>query len=545
MEQNTLAGLPAERGFPLLLIEGDRRQTYWIARSPFTLGRSPDRDVVLTQRHISREHARIVLEDGDFWIEDTGSRHGTYRSGERIRRAQLSIGDELQLGGPEGPLLLFGLEKPPDNSLRGLLSGIGSEESELGKLRWFVEAARRLNAIGTIDQILAALVDTALELTHFERGYVFLQKEGRLTLAAGRNDRGETLQADANVSQTAIQNALATAEPYILTDTLTAEPSLRSESMVSKNIRAVVAMPLRKRPRGEKLGEVMGVLYLDSHMTPGRMSDVDHGLLRTVAAEAAGLVENAELVGLEESARRHREELAIAAGIQQRLLPTALQRLDFAKIDGHSVACKDIGGDFFDVLAGKENLAVAVVDVCGKGTSAAILASTLQGMVYSHLQTGMGLASLAAAVNGYLCARNTGKYATMVLVRMAANGHLEYINCGHVEPLLIRPVDCGETCTVIKLEGSNLPVGLIPGAEYTVGEIDLLPKDRLLLVSDGVTEAENAEGEFFGEERLVAALSQGCTGIRDVLSAIQEFCGAFPANDDRTLVEIEFSCVSA
>ncbi len=537
METNTDTGDARRSGMPMLLIDGARREEHRIERTPFTVGRSSDRDIVLDHAYISRFHASITYDGTSFWIEDTGSRHGTLHNGAPVTRARLSIGDEVRLGGPDGPRLRFGDERSASSSWRGLIEGIKPQgESELEKLRWFVEAARRLNAAGAVDQVLAALVETALELTHFERGYVFLcAKDGQLEFTTGRNNRGEPLAVNETVSQTAINKALDTAAPYILTDTLSAETELRSQSMVLQNIRAVIAIPLRMRSREGVKGETLGVLYLDSRLTPGLISEADHGLLRTVAAEAAALVENARLVMADEEARRYREELAFAAGVQQRLMAVQLPTLSFATIDGRNLPCKEIGGDFFDVLADEHGVAVVLADVSGKGASAAILASTLQGMVYSHLMSGMALDRLAAAVNAFLCVKDVGKYATMVIVFVDPSGEAEYINCGHEPPLLVRQLDGG--CRAEPLTGNNLPVGLIRDAAFTSGRVHLQPGERLLVVSDGITEAENAAGEFFGNARLAAA-AEACGGISGLLHSLEGFCGTTPASDDRTLVEI-------
>jgi sigma-B regulation protein RsbU (phosphoserine phosphatase) len=532
---------------PLVLIDGERRQVLRISSSPFTVGRAPGCDLVLSETFISREHARIVYDGSGFWIEDAHSRHGVLRNGQTVQRERLTVGDELRIGGANGPILLFGVQHAPEDSLRDLLGETKPQsESDLLKLRWFLEAARRLNATGALDGILASLAEIALELTGFERGFVFLCSRGQIQFAAGRTDRGQVLSSDAGFSQSALKRALDSAEPYILTDTLTAEAGVSSESLLVKNIRAVIAMPLRTRSRDAKDGlETLGILYLDSRLKPGVLSEVDHGLLQTIATEAAALVENAQLAVEEEAARRYREELAFAAGIQQQLMAVRLPELPFARIDGLNLPCKEIGGDFFDALGDDHGLAVVLADVSGKGASAAILAATLQGLVYSQLMAGAPLVSIAQSVNAYLCAKNTGKYATMVLVRLSPEGVAEYLNCGHIAPLRLRPHHDSAPCEVDPLEHSNLPVGLIPGASFTSERVQLFPDERLVLVSDGITEAEDAAGEFFGEPRLLAALRSGCTQVEALMASVAAFCGPTPANDDRTVVHIAFRGASA
>ena len=164
--------------------------------------------------------------------------------------------------------------------------------------------------------------------------------------------------------------------------------------MVQQSIRMVYCIPLRKRAAGTDCHEkdILGVLYLDSRLQPGKLSQVDNDLLETISTEAAALVENAFLAQAEESARRYREELNIAAAIQQGLMEFAIPNLPYARVHARSVACKDVGGDFYDVIATPDGLYIVIADISGKGVSAAILASTLQGLLYGLLLAGQPLA---------------------------------------------------------------------------------------------------------------------------------------------------------
>src|SRR5258707_6409118 len=131
-------------------------------------------------------------------------------------------------------------------------------------------------------------------------------------------------------------------------------------------------------------GEVLGALYLDSRSTRA-VSAVSHDILRAIATEATSVVESAHLVEAEESARRYQQELSIAASIQQGLMAVTIPHVPFAKISARNLSCSETGGDFYDAVRTEDKLAVVIADVCGKGVSAARLASTLQGMLYSHL----------------------------------------------------------------------------------------------------------------------------------------------------------------
>ena len=150
------------------------------------------------------------------------------------------------------------------------------------------------------------------------------------------------------------------------------------------------------------------------------------------------MVENAQLAEAEQVARRYEQELSIASVIQQGLMDVQIPNVSFAKVVGRSIPCKDIGGDFFDVISTGDSLTVVVGDVSGKGASAALLASILQGIVYAQAVSGIPLAHIAEVANDFLCHKNLqGKYATLVFLRLDPAGALEYLCCGHVPPLLI------------------------------------------------------------------------------------------------------------
>jgi len=315
---------------------------------------------------------------------------------------------------------------------------------------------------------------------------------------------------------------------------------------VAYDLRTVLCIPLRKMQvqatrdaltptPSAAAAEAMGVLYVDSRFASRDISGVDQKILHVIATEAASLIENARLVQAEEEARRYQQELSIAASIQQRLMQVKIPEVPFARLRGKNQSCKEIGGDFFDAVITKEGLAVVLADVSGKGVSAALLASTLQGMIYSHLIAGMSLLHVVTAVNRFFTEKMGGeKYATVLLARLRRDGELEYVNCGHVPPLLV----CrGE---VIRPPHGNVPVGLLADASFESSSCQMKSGDRFILVTDGVTEAENAMGDFFEDSRLEAAAAKSPT-LEGIFAAVSEFCAGNPLSDDCTVVELCFT----
>ena len=553
--QQTIIGVPMSGPvsgvgsgvFPsLIFVHGNEQRTLYLDHTPFTIGRKMEKDLAIADPRVSRDHALIVSENGRFFVEDQGSKHGTFVNGERVQRKPLERNDRLEFGARDTIYAVFHPQHVTTNTARDFLSQISgiqisNEVSDLEKLGIFLEAARKLNTTGVLDEILLTLLDVTLKLTGAERGYVFLKTpEGKLRLAAGRNSRSEILLDDTTISHSILEESLRANSEFLVSDTSRSLDLTGRQSIVAYDLRTVICIPLRKlqvqsKSRGEAVatGETLGALYVDSRFASKDISKVSGDLLHVVATEAASLIENARLVQAEEESRRYQQELAIAATIQQQLMSVTIPEVPFARLNGKNLSCKEIGGDFFDAVNTEDGLAVVLADVAGKGVSAALLASTLQGMIYSQLVAHTPLPDIAASANRYLTSKHIGeKYATVVIARLRRDGELEYVNCGHIPPLFV----CGNE--VIRPTHGNLPVGLMPQVTYESDRYSLHTGDRLVLVTDGVTEAENAEGEFFDNERLEAAAKKGT--MKDIFEAVSQFCAGTPLSDDCTVVELSY-----
>lgn len=527
----------------LMLLDGTDRRSLVLDHTPFRIGRKSDNDLVLPDTRVSRNHAEVVQESGAHFLVDLESKHGTYVNGERVSgRQQLVRNDRIEIGARDGVILIFAPTKPHSSSrefLRQITQVPSNKTSDLEKLRVFLEAARRLNATSVLDDILATLVETSLRLTQAERGFVYLLgKEGELRMACAQNAKGEELLDDSSISRSVVEEAARSGGEFMVSDTLGHTAVGQRASVIANELRSMVCIPLRKLQAAEDDDQrtpVLGVLYLDSKVVAHDMSTTSHDILRAIASEAASLLAGAQMAQAEAAARRYQQELSIAAGFQQRLMSVRIPEVGWAKISARNIPCSEIGGDFYDVVRTPDGLALIVCDVCGKGMTAALLASILQGMLYSNLSAGMPLGEIVAHANRFLCQRDLSeRYATLVIVKLAADGRAEYVDCGQVNPLVIHGG------RVARPDVANVPVGMMESVSYETGSFQLAPGDRMLLVTDGVTEAEDKEFEFFGEERL-EKLALGREPIAKIVAAIQEHRENRPLADDVTLLELEYT----
>jgi sigma-B regulation protein RsbU (phosphoserine phosphatase) len=532
--------------------EGER--TVLLEAESTSVGRSAGNDIVLPEPFASRHHALLLRDGAIYQVVDLSSTHGTFVNGERIdERAVLRGGDVLQLGSLQGIKLHFRMQKSRNTTqarssrVQDLLSSLtvllpqqeGDDLSrksgarELEQLNFLLNAARALNSGGGTEDILSALLQLTLQLTGVERGFVFLLQEGEMRLAQGLRSDGSVVTEDKTVSRSAIERAIASDSKFSISDTLADENASAWSSILLNKIRTIYCIPLRKRGLANQPSELLGLLYLDSQIGTGELCAIDHELLDTIAAEAAGLLHNTLLARDEQKARQAREELSVAASIHAGLMSIKLPKLPYAALRAKTVPCLAIGGDFYDPIALDDHVCVAVADISGKGVSAAIVAATLQGILHAQMMARQSLEEIATVVNQFLCARDIGKYATMVLMKVFRDGRVEYVNCGHIQPVAVFD---GE---VVRLSEGDLVVGLIAGASYTKAYYSLRPGERILLATDGVTEAENLAGEPLGDAGL-DALARLET-LDQILTRVADYQSPNEANDDCTLLEIRYN----
>ncbi len=173
-------------------MQESEQRTITLDHTPFTIGRKTDRDLIIADPRVSRDHASILSEGGDYVLVDMGSKHGTFVNGEKAERHKLNTNDRVEFGARGGPCIVFNPTAAGTSSAREFLSQISGIEvrggaSDLEKLTFFLEAARKLNTTGVVDEILVTLVDSTLRLTGAERGCVFLRAASRKNVSFSRS----------------------------------------------------------------------------------------------------------------------------------------------------------------------------------------------------------------------------------------------------------------------------------------------------------------------------------------------------------------------
>ena len=519
---------------------------------PFSIGRQAGSHLVLRDARISRSHARILAEGGEYFIEDTDSRNGVFVNGDRVRRRKLTFSDRIEFGVPDSYGLIFTSE---ESAVRRIAERFApAPGGQLARLRSVVELARTLETSFSTTNVLTALVDTALTVTGAERGFLLLRKGEELEFRVARDHHGADLSADdLRVPRSLIHRAL-TRRRELLSMTFSPESpdlALPTRTIADLELRSVVCVPLVKlgafvsdqTAEMSPDAETAGLLYMDSRAGEADLSSGNRELLQTLALEASTILENARLLEGERSRLRIEEELRIARSIQESLLPRKLPATGWLRAAGHSVPSHQVGGDYFDLHpTGASNWALINADVSGKGVSSALLASLIQGVFLASSDACAPPEQTMARLNRFFLERTEGeKYATIFYGTIEASGILRYVNAGHCAPLLVRAGGGIE-----RLRASGLPAGMLEEAEYEARDMALRSGDMLVLYTDGLTEAEDPDGRPFGEGGLLEVVrgnsAYGCRALHEALDqAVTRFAQGTVQKDDMTLMVVEYS----
>ena len=535
----------AEAPTPRLIVtDALGRRIVTIDKTVFTMGRRTETDLRLPGTDISRVHAEIHLENGACIIRDKQSRFGTFVNGERMNEKVLAHGDEIRLGQSTETQIVFVADDEAPSVERSAISAA----TELRHMATLLEGLRALGSGRVLDEVLALVLDSAIEVSGAERGFIMLANaskglEFRLARARGKVTlSGAKFETSRKIPET----VFATGQQTIVEDLLDGDLALAHTGTVALGIRHVLCTPLRivrYVDRAEQRGadESIGVLYLDSRERGALKSNAARAALDTLSAEAALAIENARLYREALEKAKFEQELKVAAAIQQSLLPASNRTGAFFTTAASSVACRSVGGDFYDYVdLPNGDFGFILGDVAGKGSPAALLAAAVLGMFSAEATYNTSAAAVMTRLNHGLFRRAVeARFLTSIYGMISPEGRFLYTNAGHNAPILV------SGSTVRRLEVGGLVLGLFEHAIFEEEALTLSPGDVIVSFSDGVTEAMNMEGEEFGDDHLVDLVQsyrdKTPEALLEALMAdVRTFCGEATQSDDITVVLVRY-----
>lgn len=499
---------------------------------------------------LSRQHFAFETQDGQWTIQDLGSKNGTFvnniplkarlilQPGDRITAGHLVIVYAPDAARADSGLVVFdgGVENAPSTStvltnLEGALSNqtLAFERGgpkATAPIQALMKAQEAFAEATSLNDLFPLVLDKVIQAVNAQRGVLLFLEDGELVAKA---HKGEGFRISS-----AVRDRVMNEKSSILVRDAQLDDAFKGRmSIVEQKVHTMMAVPLQTRDR------IVGLIYVDSPYILREFTKDDLSLLTIMASQAALRIVSALLSEAEETERIMKRDLGQAAEIQTRMLPDQAPRIEGADVAGFNAACKTVGGDYYDFFKyadGKVGLALG--DVSGKGMPASLMMMALHARVQVLAEDPKDLGAFMMRLNKATCAKcPSNRFITFFFcVLDASTGELRFANAGHNPPIVMRASGEPEM-----LDGGGPVLGILSIAPYGEERAQLERGDMLVLFSDGVTEATNQEFEEFGEERLVEVLRRhrdapAAAIVDAVTNALAEFAAGAPQADDITLV---------
>jgi sigma-B regulation protein RsbU (phosphoserine phosphatase) len=381
-------------------------------------------------------------------------------------------------------------------------------------------------------------MDEVIAATHAERGFVMLREAGEgLVFRVARGMEQQTIdEPQFQVSRSVVERVAAEGQPILTSDAQTDDRFSMRQSVLDLRLRSILCVPLVLKD------QVSGVVYVDNRLQSGIFTQADLELLTAIASSAAVAIENARLYQVAVDKGRLERELQMAREVQASLLPAETPQLPGWEFVARWRPAREVAGDYYDFIRGERGkLGLVMADVTDKGMPAALFMALSRSIVRASVAGVSSPAEGIARANRLICADSSqGMFVTLfyALLNPAAR-ELTYVNAGHNPPLLCRVGHSRPT----QLTRNGIPLGIEPDVTYEQRTLHLIPGDLILLYTDGVTDAMNAQGQDFGMERLERVLQDHFSASAlDVLVALEgaldEFTGSAAPFDDMAMMVV-------
>lgn len=536
-----------------IIIEGDRA----------VLGRHPDCDIVLDVGAVSRQHACITQENGQYYVEDLKSRNGTQLNGINVEgRAALADDDEVKIcellfrfyngapgdhtKGAKRPSLENTLAMMVDEESSTIMSKIEVSTTGTGlrvtvnpevKLKALIEITQNLATSLSLDEVLPKILDSLFKVfVQADRGFIVLRDERGTLVPKAVKYRREGADDTPRISRTIVSQAMDSKEAILSADAASDSRFAMSQSIADFRIRSMMCAPLIS-----STGDPLGVLQIDTSDQRSRFQQDDLDVLASVACQAAFAVENARL---HENALRQKameRDLALAHKVQEGFLPSSPPDVTGYEFFTYYDPANEVGGDFYDCVRLPDNrLAVLVADVSGKGVPAALLMAKFTGEIRYWLAREADPAKAIMHANADFSETGAAdRFITLLVAVVNLDNHeVTLVNAGHMPPYCRR---ANGTIEILGEEATGVPLGVDDEFEYEDFTFMLGPGDSLTSFTDGFSEAMNAAGDFYGLDPFDGPLlSEPVESVTDlgqrILTDVKRFVGDHQQFDDMCLV---------
>ncbi|MCP3869328.1 MAG: SpoIIE family protein phosphatase [Gammaproteobacteria bacterium] len=534
----------------LEVIEGAGYIKHSLATSETQLGRHPDCGLMINSRTVSGIHAKILKLDQDFYIEDLGSLNGTRVNDRPLHKpVKLKHDDRIRVG---DVILRFtqektvGVEYTSDEQdvtrIRAVMPGDGRsslscETQPEAKLKAVLQISSSLAGTVDLSSLLPRILDTLLHIfPQADRACILTRDEvtGEMVSRAIRTRLPGQIN-NLRLSRTIVTKVLTEKSGVLSADALSDTQFGASQTIFDLSIRSIMCVPMLGLD-----GEPFGIINIDSQKAGANFTQDDLELLIAVAGQAALSYENTRLAISYVKKKKQDNELAIARNVQHTLLPTAFPEVTGYEFYASYDSAHAVGGDYYDCFAiGSDSVCFTLGDVSGKGVPSALIMTWLSSCVQTTLRFVHEAGAAANAINQQMCNHMVeGRFVTFVLMIIDLQTHeMSLVNAGHMSPL-IRTAK-GE----IQSLGEDVvgpPFGVIDDYAYEVEKYCIDPGDTAVIVTDGVYEARNPAGTFYGMDPIYELVRKGAQGVdglgKALLADVRSHIDDQTQNDDVTIL---------
>lgn len=537
------------------------------------MGRHPDCQIVIDVGAVSRNHAQIVREGTNFYLEDLGSRNGTFvndepskvegrrllRAGDQIRVCEVSFtyhadqpasfasqtpmfGGNLMVDGAGLGTMLIDDDGGPTSTIMSKLDvsssshgGMHVSASADVKLAALIEITQNLGRALALDDVLPQVLKSLFRIfLQADRGFIVLQgPDGKLIprwVRLRREDADDSLR----ISRTIVRHVIDSKQAILSADAASDERFEMSQSIADFRIRSMMCAPLV-----DNEGKAMGVLQIDTLDQRQRFQPEDLELLVSTASQAAIAIQNAQLYEAALKQRETERDMQLANDVQRGFLPDRKPDLAGYEFFDYYKPMEQIGGDYYDYIPLPDGrLAIIVADVVGHGVAAALLMAKLSAEARFCLYSEPQPAAAITRLNEKLSQLNIGRFITLIAVVLDHQAHTATIvNAGHMAPLHRRKA------SKIEEPGEDiagLPLGITDAITYEQVEVTIEPGESMTLYTDGVNEAIDSLGAFYTIDRMRKHVLEAKAGPsvlgQTLIDDVKQFLGTAPQTDDMCLV---------
>lgn len=540
---------------PRIVVLLNEETSFELTKFPAVLGRSPDCDVQVDNAQVSRRHAQIVEQSGQYFIECLGAANRTAVNGKLLELKErsgvpLQHNDRIKLGPVRLRFESEGSVPEPlaatsegfeliDNSSATIMGssaarGFGVfEVRPEEKLRGILKINQSLAGQVELAEIAPRILDVLFDIfPQADRGSIQVRFPGSERLVpVAQKRRAEGDDESVRLSRTILMKVINEKLGILSADAANDDRFTGSESISNLKLHSMMCVPLL-----DLAGNAFGVINLDTQNPMKRFTDEDLELLMAVASQAANAYENVRLLKSHLEKQKQDEEMKIARSVQKALLPEVLPEVAGWYFYASYDAAQAVGGDYYDCfMIGDHKICVSFGDVAGKGVPGALIMSRVSSVVQNTMSFTDDVALAISRINRHMCHNMVaGRFVTYTLavVDLQTN-RISMVNAGHYPPLVRR-----SDGTVEEFAGGQIgiPIGIMDEYEYDVVERQIEPGDLFLLRTDGVDEAMAPDGSLYSSEKVLEFVTKGAANSaqlgRDLLADVRRHANGRPQNDD-------------